>query len=114
RGPAVAPGVGGQIGSLEPGKRADLVLWDPGWFGVRPDVVVKGGLVARAQMGDANASIPTPQPVLARLMFGDTAAGALSVAWVAPAALEDSLDVRLGLSRRLLAVGNTRRLTNAR
>ena len=111
--PAVAHGLAGEIGSIEPGKLADLVLWDPGWFGIRPDVVMKGGLVARAQMGDANASIPTPQPVASRPMFGDTAAGALSVAWVAPAALEDSLDVRLGLSRRLLPVANTRRLTKA-
>jgi urease subunit alpha len=111
--PAVAHGLAGEIGSIEPGKLADLVLWDPGWFGIRPDVVVKGGLVARAQMGDANASIPTPQPILSRPMFGDTAAGALSVAWVAPAALEDGLDARLGLSRPLLPVANTRTLTKA-
>jgi urease subunit alpha len=111
--PAVAHGLAGEIGSIEPGKLADLVLWDPGWFGIRPDVVVKGGLVARAQMGDANASIPTPQPIMSRPMFGDTAAGALSVAWVAPAALEDGLDVRLGLSRPLLPVANTRTLTKA-
>jgi urease subunit alpha len=64
-------------------------------------------------MGDANASIPTPQPVLSRPMFGDTAAGALSVAWVAPAALEDGLPDRLGLSRPLLPVANTRRLSKA-
>jgi urease subunit alpha len=111
--PAVAHGLAGEIGSIEPGKLADLVLWDPGWFGIRPDVVVKGGLVARAQMGDANASIPTPQPVLSRPMFGDTAAGALSVAWVAPAALDDGLPDRLGLSRPLLPVANTRGLTKA-
>src|SRR2546427_227792 len=111
--PAVAHGLAGEIGSIEPGKLADLVLWDPGWFGIRPEVVVKGGLVARAQMGDANASIPTPQPILSRPMFGDTAAGAPSVAWVAPAALEDGLADRLGLSRRLLPVANTRRLTKA-
>jgi urease subunit alpha len=111
--PAVAHGLAGEIGSVEPGKLADLVLWDPGWFGIRPDVVVKGGLVARAQMGDANASIPTPQPILSRPMFGDTAAGVLSVAWVAPAALEDGLPERLGLSRPLLPVANTRRLTKA-
>ncbi|MEA2591586.1 MAG: urease subunit alpha, partial [Actinomycetota bacterium] len=111
--PAVAHGLAGEIGSVEPGKLADLVLWDPGWFGIRPDVVVKGGLVARAQMGDANASIPTPQPVLSRPMFGDTAAGALSVAWVAPAALEDGLPDRLGLSRPLLPVANTRSLSKA-
>jgi urease subunit alpha len=112
-GPAVTHGLAGEIGSIEPGKLADLVLWDPGWFGIRPEVVVKGGLVARAQMGDANASIPTPQPILSRPMFGDTAAGALSVAWVAPAALDDGLADRLRLSRRLLPVADTRSLSKA-
>jgi urease subunit alpha len=106
--PAVAHGLEGQVGSVEVGKMADLVLWNPQWFGIRPDVVIKGGLAAWAQMGDANASIPTPQPVLARPMFGDTIAGALSVAWVAPAALEDGLADRLRLSRPLVAVANTR------
>jgi urease subunit alpha len=106
--PAVAHGLDGEVGSIEVGKMADLVLWDPQWFGIRPDVVVKGGLAAWAQMGDANASIPTPQPVLARPMFGDTIAGALSVAWVAPAALEDGLADRLRVSRPLVPVANTR------
>jgi urease subunit alpha len=106
--PAVAHGLDGEVGSVEPGKLADLVLWDPQWFGIRPDVVVKGGLVAWAQMGDANASIPTPQPVLARPMFAAAAAGAVSVAWVAPAALEDGLADHLRLTRRLLPVANTR------
>ena len=106
--PAVAHGLDGEVGSVEPGKLADLVLWDPAWFGVRPHAVVKGGMIAWAAMGDANASIPTPQPVMARPMFGATAAGALSVAWVAPVALDDGLPERLGLSRRVLAVAGTR------
>jgi urease subunit alpha len=106
--PAVAHGLEGEVGSIEVGKMADLVLWNPQWFGIRPDVVLKGGLAAWAQMGDANASIPTPQPVLARPMFGDTIAGALSVAWVAPAALEAGLAERLRITRPLVPVANTR------
>ncbi|HVM03881.1 MAG TPA: urease subunit alpha [Acidimicrobiales bacterium] len=107
--PAVAHGLDGEVGSVEPGKLADLVLWDPAWFGVRPHAVVKGGMIAWAAMGDANASIPTPQPVMARPMFGATVAGALSVSWVAPAALDDGLPDRLRVTRRLLPVGDTRR-----
>jgi urease subunit alpha len=106
--PAVAHGLEGEVGSIEVGKMADLVLWNPQWFGIRPDVVVKGGFVAWAQMGDANASIPTPQPVMARPMFADSAAGAVSVAWVAPVALEDGLAERLRITRQLLPVANSR------
>ncbi|HEX2701221.1 MAG TPA: urease subunit alpha, partial [Acidimicrobiales bacterium] len=108
--PAVAHGLDGDVGSVEPGKLADLVLWDPAWFGVRPHAVVKGGMIAWAPMGDANASIPTPQPVMARPMFGATTAGALSLAWVTPAAVDDGLPDRLGLRRRVVPVGDTRRL----
>ena len=111
--PAVAHGLDGEVGSIEPGKLADLVLWDPAWFGVRPHAVVKGGMIAWAPMGDANASIPTPQPVISRPMFGATTAGALSVAWVAPAAIDDGLPDRLGLRRRVLAVAGTRALGKA-
>jgi urease subunit alpha len=96
------------------GALADLVVWDPAFFGVKPDIVIKGGFVAWAQMGDANASIPTPQPVLPRPMFGATAAvaAATSVAFVAPLALETTdLADRLGLQRRLVAVEDCRRLT---
>jgi urease subunit alpha len=109
--PAVAHGLDGEIGSVEPGKLADLVLWDPRFFGVRPQVVIKGGMIAWAQMGDANASIPTPQPVLPRPMFGafGAAPAATSVHFVAPAAMDaglaDSLDVR----RRLVPVLDVRR-----
>jgi urease subunit alpha len=108
--PAVAHGMDGEIGSIEPGKLADLVLWDPAFFGVRPHVVVKGGMIAWAQMGDANASIPTPQPVLPRPMFGAAApvAAATSVHFVAPQAIEDGLGDRIDVRRRLVAVENVR------
>ncbi|MGH9177642.1 MAG: urease subunit alpha [Acidimicrobiales bacterium] len=114
--PAVAHGLDGQIGSVEPGKLADLVLWDPAFFGVRPHVVLKGGAIAWAQMGDANASIPTPQPVLPRPMFGAAPAVAarLSLTFVAPSALRTAeLAERLELRSRLVAVGDTRTLTKA-
>ncbi|MEY9930822.1 urease subunit alpha [Catenulispora sp. GP43] len=112
-GPAVAHGMDGELGSVEPGKLADLVLWEPAFFGVRPALVVKGGAIAWAAMGDANASIPTPQPVLPRPMFGahGAAAPATSVAFVAEAALADGLAERLGVRRRLLAQRNVRGLT---
>jgi urease subunit alpha len=108
--PAVAHGLDGEVGSVEPGKLADLVLYDPRFFGVRPSVVVKGGMIAWAQMGDANASIPTPQPMLPRPMFGAAprTAAATSVAWVAPAALDDGLAGRLDVARRLVPVAGTR------
>jgi urease subunit alpha len=102
--PAVAHGLDGEVGSIEPGKLADLTLWDPAWFGVRPHLVLKGGMVAWAAMGDANASIPTPQPVRARPMFGATAASALSLAWVAPAALDAGIDERVRVIRPLVPV----------
>jgi urease subunit alpha len=108
--PAVAHGLDHEIGSVAVGKLADLVLWDPRFFGVRPHVVVKGGLIAWAQMGDANASIPTPQPVFARPMFGAAprAAASISLTFVAQAALDDGLADRLALSRRLVASADTR------
>ncbi|MGZ4701868.1 MAG: urease subunit alpha [Ilumatobacteraceae bacterium] len=108
--PAVAHGLDHEIGSVAVGKLADLVLWDPRFFGVRPHVVVKGGLIAWAQMGDANASIPTPQPVLARPMFGAAprVAASTSLTFVAPAALEAGLADRLALSRRLIPSADTR------
>jgi urease subunit alpha len=108
--PAVAHGLDHEIGSVAIGKLADLVLWDPRFFGVRPHVVVKGGFIAWAQMGDANASIPTPQPVFARPMFGTSprAAASISLTFVAQAALDDGLEGRLGLSRRLAPSADTR------
>jgi urease subunit alpha len=109
--PAVAHGLDAEIGSVEAGKLADLVLWDPAFFGVRPHAVLKGGMVAWAAMGDANASIPTPQPVLPRPMWGASpgVAARTSVSFVAPAALEDGLADRLGLARPLVPVADVRR-----
>ena len=109
--PAVAHGLDAEVGSVEVGKLADLVLWDPKMFGVRPHAVLKGGMIAWAQMGDANASIPTPQPVFARPMFGAAprVAAATSLTFVAGAALDDGLADRLQLQRRLVPVADTRR-----
>jgi urease subunit alpha len=108
--PAVAHGMDAEIGSVTPGKLADLVLWNPAFFGVRPHVVVKGGMIAWAQMGDANASIPTPQPVLPRPMFGAAppVAAATSVHFVSPQAIEDGLADRIDVKRRLVSVENVR------
>ncbi|MCP9275150.1 urease subunit alpha [Mycolicibacterium arenosum] len=113
--PAIAHGLEGEIGSVEVGKLADLVLWEPAFFGVRPHAVIKGGMIAWAAMGDANASIPTPQPVLPRPMFGASpaAAAATSVHFVAPQAIEDGLADRIDVKRRLVPVGNVRRVGKA-
>ena len=113
--PAVAHGLNAEVGSVEVGKLADLVLWDPPFFGVRPHAVLKGGMVAWAGMGDANASVPTPQPVLPRPMFGaaPSVAPAPSAAWVAPAALDDGLAARLNVRRPLLPVADVRRVRKA-
>ena len=109
--PAQTHGLDDEVGSIEPGKLADLCLWDPAFFGIRPHVVVKGGVIAWGQMGDANASIPTPQPVWMRPMFGASLGPQTSVSWVAPAALEDGLADRLAVRRRLVPVRNMRGLT---
>jgi len=108
--PAIAHGLEAEVGSVESGKLADLVLWEPAFFGVRPHAVLKGGMVAWAAMGDANASIPTPQPVLPRPMWGaaPSVAARTSVSFVAPAALEDGLAERLGLARALVPVADVR------
>lgn len=111
--PAIAHGVDAHLGSVEEGKMADLVLWDPRFFGVRPSLVIKGGAIAWAALGDPNASIPTPQPVLMRPTFGDAVGADLSVSFVAPAAIEDGLRERLGLRRELLPVADTRDVTKA-
>jgi urease subunit alpha len=113
--PAVAHGIDAEVGSVEPGKLADLVLWEPKFFGVRPHVVLKGGMIAWGMMGDANASIPTPQPVLPRPMFGayGKVPAQTSLHFVAPVALEAGLADRLAIDRRLAAVGDTTRLGKA-
>ncbi|MDT7596548.1 MAG: urease subunit alpha [Pseudonocardiales bacterium] len=113
--PAIAHGLDGEVGSVEVGKLADLVLWQPAFFGVRPSVVIKGGMIAWAAMGDSNASIPTPQPVLPRPMFGAAAAtaAATSVHFVAPAAVAGGLADRLAVRRRLVEVSDTRALGKA-
>ncbi|WP_428484193.1 urease subunit alpha [Rhodopila sp.] len=108
--PAIAQGFADEVGSVAIGKLADLVLWSPAFFGVKPDLVIKGGMIACAPMGDPNASIPTPQPVHYRPMFGafGRALGASCVTFVSAAAIEADLNKALGLQRRLAAVSNTR------
>ncbi len=108
--PAIAHGMSRHIGSVERGKLADLVLWTPAFFGVKPDLVIKGGAIAMAQMGDPNASIPTPQPVHYRPMFGafGRARAHTSLTFVSRAAIDDGLAARLALTKELVAVENTR------
>lgn len=108
--PAIAHGLAHEVGSIAVGKLADLVLWEPAFFGVKPEMVIKGGAIVYAMMGDPNASIPTPQPVHGRMMFGGYG-GALthtSLTFVSQAALEDDLGHKLKLQRKLSAVSNTR------
>ncbi|HEY8594048.1 MAG TPA: urease subunit alpha [Devosiaceae bacterium] len=113
--PAIAQGMAKHIGSVEVGKRADLVLWKPAFFGVKPQMVILGGSIAAAPMGDPNASIPTPEPVHYRMMFGayGKAAAASSVTFVSQAALEDGLSTRLGVEKSFEAVAHTRDISKA-
>ena len=110
--PAITHGIAGHVGSIEPGKWADLVLWKPAFFGVKPELVLKGGMIAYAQMGDANASIPTPQPVFPRPMFGAFGRAAwkrqpdLRVA----AALDENIAEQYGLQRPVVAVKDCRKI----
>ncbi len=108
--PAIAQGVSKHIGSVEVGKRADLVLWSSAFFGVKPDMIVMGGTIAAAPMGDPNASIPTPQPVHYRPMFGAFGKSLTnsSVTFVSQAALDSDLRENLGTAKKMLAVQNTR------
>jgi urease subunit alpha len=111
--PAITHGISEIVGSVEVGKYADLVLWNPAFFGVKPELVLKGGMIAWAQMGDANASIPTPQPVHSRPMFGSfgSAIAATSLIFVSQASLEAQIPQGLNLQKRPVAVKNTRNLT---
>jgi urease subunit alpha len=108
--PAIAQGFSHTVGSIELGKLADLVLWSPAFFGVKPDLVIKGGTIVWAPMGDPNASIPTPQPVLYRPMFGafGQALPTSCITFVSGAALNAGLGTSPGLHRQLVAVANTR------
>jgi urease subunit alpha len=108
--PAIAQGMAAEVGSVAVGKLADLVLWSPAFFGVKPDLVIKGGSIACAPMGDPNASIPTPQPVHYRPMFGvlGRALAEHCVTFVSAAALDAGIGAGLGLQRRLVPIADTR------
>ncbi|MGK7904428.1 MAG: urease subunit alpha [Hormoscilla sp.] len=111
--PAIAHGIAHYVGSVEVGKLADLCLWKPAFFGVKPEMVIKGGVIAYSQMGDSNASIPTPQPVHMRPMFASFggAISATSVTFVSQAAIAQEIPAQLGLQKNAVAVRNTRKLT---
>jgi urease subunit alpha len=110
--PAITHGVASEIGSIEPGKLADLVLWKPAFFGAKPEMVVKGGFIAWSAMGDPNASIPTPQPVLYRPMFGSFGAAttATAITFVSQAAMTAGLPLKLGLKKMVRSVSKCRRI----
>jgi urease subunit alpha len=110
--PAIAHGISEYVGSVEKGKMADLVLWEPAFFGIKPDLIVKGGLIAHSLMGDPNASIPTPQPVLYRPMFASygKARAKTSLTFVSKAAYENKVGEKLGLQKLLKPVKNIRQL----
>ena len=111
--PAITHGIAAQVGSIETGKLADICLWKPAMFGVKPEIVIKGGEIAYAQMGDPNASIPTPQPVYMRPMFGSFggARAATSLSFVSQAALDADIPEQIGLQTTTVAVSNTRNLS---
>tara|TARA_R110001592_G_scaffold255672_3_gene519448 strand:+ start:22 stop:1725 length:1704 start_codon:yes stop_codon:yes gene_type:complete len=113
--PAIAHGISHEVGSIAVGKLADLVLWKPAFFGIKPSMIIKGGAIAAAPMGDPNASIPTPQPVHYRMMFGafGKACVQTSVSFVSQAAIDGGLATTLGLERPLVAVKNCRNVTKA-
>jgi urease subunit alpha len=108
--PALTHGIAHEVGSVEAGKLADLVLWKPAFFGVKPELVLKGGFIAWAQMGDPNASIPTPQPVSMRPMFGSfgSAVGGTSLAFVSQHSIDRGVAPGYGLTKRLSAVRDCR------
>jgi urease subunit alpha len=108
--PAIAHGIASQVGSIEVGKLADAVLWSPAFFGVKPEVILKGGFIAWAAMGDPNASIPTPQPVIGRPMFGHSgkAPAGLSLSFVSRAAYANGIAQQLGLQKMVVPVQQCR------
>lgn len=111
--PAITHGLSAEVGSIEPGKLADLVLWNPAFFGVRPELIIKGGFIIASKMGDPNASIPTPEPVFYRPMFG-AAAGArhdTCITFVSKAAYENGIKERLGLMKQVRPVAHCRDIT---
>ena len=113
--PAITHGIGDHVGSIEPGKLADLVLWKPAFFGVKPEIVIKGGFIAWSVMGDINASIPTPQPVLYRPMFGafGRATQTTSLTFMSAAAIEREIPKQLGLQKNVVAVAHCRDIGKA-
>jgi urease subunit alpha len=113
--PAIVHGVAEELGSVEVGKRADLVLWHPAFFGAKPEMVLLGGVIVVAQMGDPNASIPTPQPVHTRPMFGayGRSVERNAVVFVSQAAQDDGIAARLGLAKDTIAVKGTRGVTKS-
>jgi urease subunit alpha len=113
--PAITHGIAQHVGSIEAGKLADLVVWPPAFFGVKPEMIIKGGFIAWSLMGDANASIPTPQPVLYRPMFGSFggATAATSLTFLSKVALEEKLPDKLGLRKTAVAVESCRTIGKA-
>lgn len=111
--PAIAHGISQYVGSIEVGKLADICLWRPAFFGVKPEIVIKGGAIAWAQMGDANASIPTPQPVHMRPMFASFGGARSATAWtfISQAALDNDIPNQLGLQKKAVATLNTRQIS---
>src|SRR5262249_10103904 len=111
--PAITQGIADVLGSIAPGKVADLVLWDPAFFGAKPKLVIKGGMINWANMGDPNASLPTPQPTFYRPMFGAFGAALpeTCITFVSRAAYDNGIAAKLGLRRQVLPIGGTRTLT---
>jgi urease subunit alpha len=110
--PAIAHGISHVVGSIEAGKFADLVIWHPAFFGVKPELILKGGMIAYAQMGDPNASIPTPEPVFGRPMFGSfgKALSKSAITFVSKSAYDSNIQEKLGLTKQLVAVQGTRNI----
>jgi urease subunit alpha len=111
--PAITHGIAHEVGSIEVGKFADLVIWKPAFFGVKPEMVLKGGFIAQAQMGDPNASIPTPEPIISRPMFGafGRALASTSLTFLSQAGLDRDIPKKLGLQKRVAAVKHCRGIT---